>query len=99
MRIPARINGMTHQESEQAAAFEAELRERLAVLVEAAGGQRELATLLGTDQGMLSRFLGGAPLGPSLAGALHRAYPGLRERLAAVVFGRPSARRRDGRTP
>jgi hypothetical protein len=90
---------MTHQESEQAEALEAELRARVAVLAEAAGGQREFAAAVGTDQGTLSRFLGGAPLGPSLAGALHRGYPGLRERLAAVVFGRPSARRRDGPTP
>lgn len=90
---------MAHQESEQADTFEVELRDRLAVLVEVAGGQRELAAQLGTDQGTLSRFLAGAPLGPSLAGVLHRAYPGLRERLAAVVFGRPSARRRDGRDP
>lgn len=69
--------------------MEKQLREKVFHLVDAHGGQRPFALMLGISQSTVSRFLSSenAELHPALAKALARRFPGLKRDIDAVFFG------------
>ena len=67
---------------------EARLRERMAQLVAAAGGQRAFARQIGVSQSAISRYIAGhTSMTPRLARALVSQYRGLKTDIDAVFFG------------